>query len=174
MKPLIHLVVCGAPPTGAVTELIVPLQRRGWEVCVIPTQAALDWLDTQAVEQLTGFAIVTQGRRPDTAKQLPKVDMVVVAPATFNTINKWANGINDTPSLGVLNEALGSGVPIVASPYAKPSLAAHPAFQKSLDALVSCGVRLTPTEALRPQDSGEPFQWSTVLDLVKEVHTTRS
>jgi hypothetical protein len=35
---------------------------------------------------------------------------VVVAPATFNTINKWALGIIDTLVLGILNEALGLGL----------------------------------------------------------------
>ena len=32
-------------------------------------------------------------------------------PLTFNTVNKWANGITDTLALGLLNEALGAGRP---------------------------------------------------------------
>jgi phosphopantothenoylcysteine decarboxylase len=30
---------------------------------------------------------------PDEPDELPVVDAVVVAPATFNTVNKWAAGI---------------------------------------------------------------------------------
>jgi hypothetical protein len=41
----------------------------------------------------------------------------VVAPATVNTINKWAAGIADTLALGLLVEAYGKGLPIVALPY---------------------------------------------------------
>lgn len=166
MKPLVHLVVCGAPPAGAITEFITILQGRGWDVCVIPTATALEWLDTGAVEQLTGCTVQVQGRMPAEPKRLAKADLVIVAPATFNTINKWALGINDTPSLGVLNEALGSGVPIVVSPYVKESLAAHPAFSKSLEALSACGVELTATEALRPIDASEPFRWQCILEAI--------
>jgi Flavoprotein len=34
-------------------------------------------------------------------------DAIIVAPATFNTINKWAVGISDTLALGLLTEAIG-------------------------------------------------------------------
>jgi phosphopantothenoylcysteine synthetase/decarboxylase len=81
---------------------------------------------------------------------LPVADALVVAPATFNTINKWAAGMSDTFALGILNEALGLILPIVASPYAKPALAAHPAFARSLATLSEAGVHLTATEVLRP------------------------
>jgi phosphopantothenoylcysteine decarboxylase len=36
--------------------------------------------------------------------------------ATFNVINNWAQGINDTLALGILNEALGADVPVYAFP----------------------------------------------------------
>jgi phosphopantothenoylcysteine decarboxylase len=72
---------------------------------------------------------------------------VVALPLTFNTINKWAAGINDNAALGVLNEALGDRLPIVASPVAKASLAAHPALARSLDTLASAGVTFTATNA---------------------------
>jgi phosphopantothenoylcysteine synthetase/decarboxylase len=38
---------------------------------------------------------------------LPRADAVAIAPATFNTINKWVAGISDTFALGLLNEAIG-------------------------------------------------------------------
>ena len=40
----------------------------------------------------------------------------MVAPATYNTINKWAQGISDTYALGVLAETTGLGTPIVVLP----------------------------------------------------------
>ncbi|HEX6683763.1 MAG TPA: flavoprotein [Candidatus Limnocylindrales bacterium] len=164
-----YLVVCGAPPARAIAELVKLLQDDGWEVCVIPTAAALAWLDSGAIERLTGHPVETHGRTPDEPKRLGEPALVIVAPATFNTINKWALGINDTPALGVLNEALGAGLPIVASPYAKLSLSAHPAFDRSLAELEGYGVRLTRTEALRPDREDGPFQWSAVMHLVHEV-----
>jgi transcriptional regulator with XRE-family HTH domain len=37
---------------------------------------------------------------PDEPDELPAADAVVVAPATFNTVNKWAAGITDTFAAG--------------------------------------------------------------------------
>jgi phosphopantothenoylcysteine decarboxylase len=97
----------------------------------------------------------------------------VVAPATFNTINKWATGINDTLALGILNESLGAGIPIVASVYAKAVLTARPAFDARLRLLREAGVRFTDTEAPRPAHPDEPFCWSSVVDLLRISLTNR-
>jgi phosphopantothenoylcysteine decarboxylase len=53
-------------------------------------------------------------REPDV---LPPADAIIVAPATVNTINKWAAGICDTVALGILVEAIGKKLPIVALPF---------------------------------------------------------
>jgi hypothetical protein len=34
----------------------------------------------------------------------PKADAIIVAPATYNTISKWAAGVSDTYALGILAE----------------------------------------------------------------------
>ncbi len=41
---------------------------------------------------------------------MPKADAMLVMPATFNTINKWAQGIGDTLVTSILCEALGRGI----------------------------------------------------------------
>jgi phosphopantothenoylcysteine synthetase/decarboxylase len=107
------------------------------------------------LHRLTGYPVRVDARHPDDPDTMPKAEAVIAAPATFNTLNKWAAGISDTFALGILNEAIGLGVPVVASPYAKASLAAHPAFERSLQVLAGAGVRLTETEALRPAVDGE-------------------
>jgi phosphopantothenoylcysteine synthetase/decarboxylase len=66
----------------------------------------------------------------------------VVGPATFNTINKWAAGISDTLALGLLTEAIGKRLPMVALPFINAAQAEHPAFQGSVDRLRAVGVQL--------------------------------
>jgi hypothetical protein len=66
----------------------------------------------------------------------------VVAPATVNTVNKWACGIADTLALGMLIEGHGLGVPIAVMPYTNTAMAAHPAFRQSLRRLRTWGVRV--------------------------------
>jgi phosphopantothenoylcysteine synthetase/decarboxylase len=104
-----------------------------------------------------------------------------VVPATFNTVNKWAAGISDTFALGVLNEAIGLKLPIIVAPYAKPSLAAHPAFRVSLEKLNGWGVNVLSNEAIRVKakeqdaamdvdDKSAPrFSWRPVIEAVIRI-----
>lgn len=168
-KPVALLVVCAAPPAAKVDELAELLRRDGWDVYPVLTEAATTWVDPAALETAAGHAIRTRPRGPQETKSLPQADAVIVAPATFNTINLWAAGVNNTAALGVLNEALGARIPIIASPYAKAVLATHPAFDRNLQLLTSAGVHLTATDALRPAAPNGPFQWARVLDLLAGV-----
>jgi len=53
------------------------------------------------------------------------MDAILVAPATYNTINKWAQGISDTYALGVLAETTGMDVPTVVLPFVNAALASR-------------------------------------------------
>jgi flavoprotein len=70
---------------------------------------------------------------------LPPTDAVIVAPATVNTINKWAAGICDTLALGILVAATGKCLPLVALPFSNYAHAAHPAFIENVGKLRSWG-----------------------------------
>lgn len=101
---------------------------------------------------------------PGAPDVLPLADAIIVAPATFNTINKWVAGISDTFALGLLNEAIGLRLPVVLAPYVKPSLAAHPAFERSLRTLTEWGVTVLPNEVIRARTAQDTFDWTSVLD----------
>ncbi|ABD11192.1 flavoprotein [Frankia sp. CcI156] len=162
-RPVLHLVVCAAPPAAQINELIRHVRGEGWAVCLIPTPAAATWLDVRLLEELTGHPIRSRPRQPDEPR-LPPADAVAVVPATFNTINKCAVGINDNSALGVVNEAIGLGLPVVVAPYVKPTLAAHPAFARALRDLAAYGFTVLPTNAIGPPDGTTTFAWRPVLD----------
>ncbi|MEV0392909.1 flavoprotein [Polymorphospora rubra] len=165
--PVLMLVVCAAPPALQIHELVEQVQLDGWTVQVIATPTAMTWIDTDRLAELTDSPVRATARRPDEPKSLPKADAVAVVPATFNTINQWCAGVNNTLALGVLNEALGSRLPIITAPYAKPTLAAHPVFGKNLRLLVDAGVDLLPTEAIRPTSADQPFHWELITQRLK-------
>jgi phosphopantothenoylcysteine decarboxylase len=161
-RPVIYLIVCSAPPARNIAELVALLQEAEWTVAVIPTPRASEWVNINELEAQTGLPVRADYKKPDDPDVLPRADAIAVVPATFNTINKWAAGISDTFALGILNEALGLGLPIIVAPYAKPPLAAHPAFNRSLALLEDSGVTVTPVEGIRPADPADPFRWSVI------------
>jgi len=105
---------------------------------------------------------------PGDPRPFPPPDTVLVAPATFNTINKWAAGTADTLALGTLCEAYGLGVPTVVLPCVGEALAAHPAYRASLARLREMGVRFgDPYSGEVQPDGGRPeFGWERALDLL--------
>jgi hypothetical protein len=93
------------------------------------------------------------------------------APATHNTINKWAHGISDTYALGLLAEAPGRGVPIVVLPYVNTALAQREAFRTSVAVLRREGVSLLLGDGgfkPHPPRTGsgtlDKFPWHIALD----------
>lgn len=168
-SPTAVLVICAAPPAAKIVQLIELLQRDRWDVYPVLTESAAAWVDIASLEAASGHAIRIRPRSPTEERSLPPADAVIVAPATFNTINLWAAGVNNSAVLGVLNEALGARAPIIVSPYAKAALAAHPAFGRNLQLLADAGARLTVTDALRPTTPDGPFQWACILDLLATV-----
>jgi phosphopantothenoylcysteine synthetase/decarboxylase len=165
--PFLYVVVCAAGIAAGVGSLITEAQRRGWHVGVVATPHAMNgFFDTAAVEAQTGRPIRSAWRRPGDPRPFPDPDAVVVAPATFNTINKWAAGTADTLALGTLCEVSGQGVPIGVLPCVSDALAGHPAYQDSLIRLRGMGVRFGhPYEGAE----GEDFGWARALDLVERV-----
>jgi phosphopantothenoylcysteine synthetase/decarboxylase len=99
----------------------------------------------------------------------------LVAPATSNTINKWALGISDTLALGLITEGIGKGLPIAALPYLNQAQAAHPAFYRNVGLLEEAGVNvLIGANGYQPHGPGgsrpEQFPWDLGLDaLAKRV-----
>jgi phosphopantothenoylcysteine synthetase/decarboxylase len=170
---VLYVIVCGAGAASEVGRLVAQARQRDWDVHLIPTPAAIDFLDVGALEAQTGHAIRRDYRRSerDQRRSLPHADAIIAAPATFNTINKWAHGASDNYALGVLAEAIGLGIPAVVLPFVNAALAAHPAFRRSVRELREAGVSIVqgPGE-LEPHPPGtggrqlDSFPWHLALD----------
>jgi len=140
----LYVVVCGGSPAEDVLRVVELGQRAEFAVAVVPTQMALRFIeDIGAVERASGLPVRSDFKRPEEPDVLPLPDAILVAPLTFNSLNKWAAGISDTLAMGLLNEALGLGVPIAAVPWVNAQLAKHPAAVESLKRLRAAGVEFT-------------------------------
>ncbi|WP_372458518.1 flavoprotein [Streptomyces niphimycinicus] len=139
---MLYLIACAAPPAQRIGTGIEKAQAAGWDVCLVLTPSAARWLDEELPElaKLTGHPVRTAYKLPQQADVFPPPDALLVAPATFNTINKWAQGIADTLALGLVTEAIGLQLPVVALPYLNQAQAGHPALGHSVDFLRANGV----------------------------------
>jgi phosphopantothenoylcysteine synthetase/decarboxylase len=170
---VLYVVVCGAGPAPDVGRLVATAQDRGWQVNIIATPAALDFVDVTELEKLTGSPVRSEYRKPGDAagRSLPPADAIICAPATYNTINKWALGISDTYALGILAESIGLGIPTVVLPFVNTALACRAPFQHAVQALRDEGVRvlLGPGE-FEPHAPGTggshipSYPWTLALD----------
>jgi phosphopantothenoylcysteine synthetase/decarboxylase len=137
---VLYALACGAPPAREIGTLVRLAQDQGWEVCVITSPHGRMFVDADALETMTGHPVRSDYKSPGEPDVLPPADTIVVAPATTNTINKWAAGISDTLVLGLLVEGIGKGIPIVAMPFTNRAQAAHPVFEENIGRLRSWGV----------------------------------
>ncbi len=174
---VLYLIVCASPRARQVGELVSSAQSRGWTVCAIPTPQALKFIDRPALEQQTGFPVRSEYEQPGATDTLPPPDAMLVCPATFNTINKWAYGLADTLALALLTEAIGLGLPLVAAPALNSAQAAHPAFDRSIAALREMGVTVLygpgVYEPGPPGTGGRPYNWELPLDVLNEKAAKR-
>jgi phosphopantothenoylcysteine synthetase/decarboxylase len=176
---VLYVIVCGAGPAGDVGKLADLAHQREWDVQVISTPAARDFIDAPGLEAKTGRPIRSEYRKPGEPRS-PKADAIIVAPATYNTINRWAAGISDTYALGLLAEAPGLGIPTVVLPFVNSALAGRQAFARSVDQLRNEGVRiiLGPGE-FEPHAPGTgservtTFPWLIALSEVERIYAQR-
>ncbi|MBF9069204.1 flavoprotein [Streptacidiphilus fuscans] len=167
--PFLYIVVCAAGVADDVGTLIRQAQQEGWATGVIATPNALALMDREALEELTGYPIRSAWRTPGQARPLPPADAIAVAPATLNTITKWAAGHADTLALGILTESYGLNIPAVVLPYINKAQAAHPAYARSRRDLEEMGVRFGSYEPHTPKAGGgrDRFDWHEALDLLR-------
>lgn len=170
--PVLYVIACGGRPAADLPAFVGRLQDDGWLVCVVSTPSGIKFLDQDGLARLTGYPVRSEYKRPEEPDVLPPADAIAVVPATFNTINKWAHGTSDTLALGLLNEAVGLGLPIVAVPWPNVALARHPIFGRSIKELRDWGVSvLLDRERLPSPNSGEAGKGTFPWDELHEALT---
>ena len=166
---VLSIVVCGAGPASSVAALITQATGRGWTPQVIATPAALAFLDADAIRAQAGSPVRFQYSAPGSPRsKVP--DAIIVAPATYNTICKWAYGTSDTYALGILAEMTGMGIPVIVLPYVNAALASRAPFRRAVESLREEGVRILlgpgGVEPHQPRSGNDPaaFPWHLALE----------
>ncbi|MDH6221482.1 flavoprotein [Streptomyces pseudovenezuelae] len=170
-SPVLYLFGSAAPPVVDVAAVIENAQGRGFDVCLGLTPTAARWLGDQLgdLEALTGHPVRSEYKSPGEPDVWPKADAIVVAPATFNTVNSWALGLTHDFVVGVVAEGLGKGIPIVTMPCVNAAYVQHRQFERSVAELRAMGVEVLYGEGgfvPNQPGQGKPKQYPWHLALV--------
>lgn len=126
-------------------KLCRELIRHGAEVHVVMSKDAQTIIHPWALEFATGRPVTTQidgrvqhvsfcGDVPD------RCDLMLIAPATANTISKIAMGVDDTPVTTFATTALGGGIPVMVVPAMHGTMMNHRIVQENIAKLRKAGV----------------------------------
>lgn len=162
----IYLVVCGASSAGFAPNLLASLTTLDRPVYTLLTDGAHNIISPYRLADEEGHKLIDSyfdpalisGREPG---------VTVIAPATFNSVNKIAQGIADTLAHSLVAEAIGAKWPVIIAPSLNEALAAHPQFINSLRTLRDWGVTV-----LKPVQDGDLLMMASVERIVEAVRDT--
>lgn len=141
---LIALGVTGGIGAYKAVEVARGLQKRGHDVVAIMTRSARKFVGEVTFEAITRRPVITdQYARGANANiehiaLATDIGLLLVAPATANTIGKLANGIADDFLTSLY---LATRAPVLLAPAMNTNMLEHPAVQRNMDTLAARGVR---------------------------------
>jgi phosphopantothenoylcysteine decarboxylase/phosphopantothenate--cysteine ligase len=147
-KKIVHCI------TGSISAYKAPdiarfLIRHGAQVISVMSESAQKVIHKNTMEWATGNEVITElsGKIEHVllTSGRGKADLVLIAPATANTISKIANGIDDTPVTSVISSALGAKIPILIAPAMHETMAEHSIIQENIKKLKGHGVVFIPS-----------------------------
>jgi phosphopantothenoylcysteine decarboxylase/phosphopantothenate--cysteine ligase len=163
--------------TGSVAVISSPiiareLMRLGAEVIAVMSRAATELINPALMHWATGNPVITKltgavehvflaGDRP---RAVGQANLILVCPATANTISKIANGIDDTPVTTVVSTAFGSSTQIVVVPAMHESMFRHPILRENEKKLRKCGI-----DILGPRISEGKAKIAKIDDIIDRV-----
>ena len=140
----VALGVTGSIAAVTTVELAHELRRRGASVRAVMTPSATNIIHPWALEFATENDVVTEitgdVEHVELCGRDGWADVLLIAPATANTVGKMAGAIDDTPVTTCATTALGADVPVVVAPAMHEPMYDHPGVLGALDTLESWGV----------------------------------
>ena len=172
----IVLGVSGSIAGYRAADLARDLMRHGHTVRVCLTDAAQRFVTPVLFETLTGNpCLVDTFEEPQVGRMAHidwarQADIIVIAPATANTLNRIASGIGDDMLTTI---ALAATCPIVIAPAMNPQMYVHQATQAALSTLAGrAAVIVEPTEgdvACGEHGQGKLAPNSQIVEAVQAV-----
>ncbi|WP_424019511.1 bifunctional phosphopantothenoylcysteine decarboxylase/phosphopantothenate--cysteine ligase CoaBC [Halorientalis pallida] len=140
----VALGVTGSIAAVKTVELAHELRRQGASVRAVMTDSATGIVHPWAVDFATDEPVVTeitgQVEHVELCGREGWADVLLIAPATANTVGKLAAAIDDTPVTTCATTALGADVPVVVAPAMHEPMYDHPGVLETIARVESWGV----------------------------------
>ncbi|MGC8548408.1 MAG: bifunctional phosphopantothenoylcysteine decarboxylase/phosphopantothenate--cysteine ligase CoaBC [Acidobacteriaceae bacterium] len=148
--------VCGGISAYKSAELVRALQKQAFDVQVVMTEAAQRFVQPLTFASLTGKKVLTslwtepESGTEELASAIEHIDAaittdaLVVAPATANTLARFANGIADD---FLSTMYLATNAPVIVAPAMNVNMWQHPATRANVATLESRGVTIIPPDS---------------------------
>ncbi|PSP17639.1 bifunctional phosphopantothenoylcysteine decarboxylase/phosphopantothenate--cysteine ligase CoaBC [Halobacteriales archaeon QH_10_67_13] len=141
----VALGVTGSIAAVKTVELAHELRRQGASVRALTTPDATGIIHPWALEFATERPVVTEitgaVEHVELCGREGWADVLLIAPATANTVGKIAAAVDDTPVTTAATTALGAGLPVVIAPAMHEPMYDHPGVIDALDRLEEWGVQ---------------------------------
>ena len=134
---MIVLCVTGSVAASQAVKVAREFRRQGQEVKCFMSEAACEILHPNSMEFATGNDVVTELTGKIEHVKYSQEDLVLVAPATANTISKFAYKIADNPISTLLITAYGHDTPILFVPSMHDSM--FKAIEENIEKIKSEG-----------------------------------
>jgi phosphopantothenoylcysteine decarboxylase/phosphopantothenate--cysteine ligase len=126
-------------------KLCRELIRHGAEIHVVMSKDAQTIIHPWAMEFASGNSVTTgidgKVQHVSLCGDVPdRADLLLIAPATANTISKMACGVDDTPVTTFATTALGAGIPVIVVPAMHHTMMAHKIVLENIAKLKKHGV----------------------------------
>jgi len=136
----IVVAICGSIAAVRSFDIVRQLRSNGARVHVVMSNAAEGIITADAMQWASGNKVITKlTGKTEHVKffgKKGKADLLLIAPATANTISKIAMGIDDSAITTFATIAIGSKKPVLIAPAMHEPMYDHPIVQKNLDFLV--------------------------------------
>src|SRR6201991_2184987 len=141
----IALGITGGIGAYKAVEIARGLQKNGHDVVAVMTHSAEKFVGALTFEAITRRPVIADQYQPGANANIEHIaiastiDLLLVAPATANTIGKFANGLADD-FLSSLYTA--TRAPVMIAPAMNSNMFDHPAVAKNLETLIGRGVHV--------------------------------
>jgi phosphopantothenoylcysteine decarboxylase/phosphopantothenate--cysteine ligase len=146
--------VSGGVAAYKAAELVRRLQQENIEVQAVMTRSATEFITPLTFAALTGQKVITEMFGTETSAPnvesaiehiavAQRIDLLIVAPATANTIAKMAHGVADD---FLTTLYLATTAPVVVAPAMNVNMWEHSATQENIEILRARGVHIVPPE----------------------------